>query len=106
MSQQQQGRVVLQVTPEIAAWLRQSMPKVSRLIEDARRDRGPEFVSDCWRRSLRGEPGFFYAREGALALGTPWPEALDLEREAVVACAPHVPAAIVCWRPREAARGT
>jgi hypothetical protein len=104
MSQQQQG-VALQVPPQIAAWLKTSMPRVSRLIEEQRKARGAEFVSHCWRRSLRGEPGWFYAREGALAIGTPWPEALDLEREALKACAPHVPAALVVWSPKGQADG-
>lgn len=53
-------------------WLPLAMPGVSRLMLEKRRLHGDAHVAECWRRSLAGEPGWFFAREGALAIGTPW----------------------------------
>lgn len=54
------------------AWMPSAMPGVAKLIAERRRRLGDAHVTDCIKRGLRGEPGFFFAREGALAVGTPW----------------------------------
>lgn len=54
-------------------WLPTAMPGVARLVAERRRVLGDAHVSECWRRGvLEREPGWFFAREGALAVGTPW----------------------------------
>lgn len=54
------------------ALIRDAMPGVQRLVAEKRRVMGDAWVTDCIRRGLAGEPGYFFAREGALAVGTPW----------------------------------
>jgi hypothetical protein len=57
------------------SWLPQRMPGVARLIAEKRKQLGAEWVNTCWRRGVvEREPGWFYAAEGALAVGTPWPD--------------------------------
>lgn len=53
-------------------WLPGAMPGVARLMAEKRRALGDAHVAECWRRSMAGEPGWFFAREGAIAVGTPW----------------------------------
>lgn len=54
------------------AWLPTAMPGVARLMAQRRRELGDAHVAECWRRGvLQGEPGWFFAREGALAVGAP-----------------------------------
>jgi hypothetical protein len=53
-------------------WLPTAMPGVSKLIGEKRRVLGDAHVNECWRRGMAGEPGWFFAREGAIAIGTPW----------------------------------
>lgn len=53
-------------------WLPTAMPGVARLMAEKRRLLGDAHVAECWRRSLAGEPGWFFAREGMLAVGTPF----------------------------------
>ena len=55
------------------AWLPQQMPGVARLMAEKRRALGHDHVALCWRRGVvEQQPGWFYASEGALAVGTPW----------------------------------
>lgn len=55
------------------AWLPQQMPGVARLLAEKRQTLGAEWVNTCWRRGVvERQPGWFYASEGALAVGTPW----------------------------------
>lgn len=55
------------------AWLPQQMPGVARLMAQRRTELGAAHVTECWRRGVvQCEPGWFFAREGALAVGTPW----------------------------------
>jgi hypothetical protein len=55
------------------AWLPSAMPGVARLMAEKRRLLGDAHVAECWRRGfVEREPGWFFAREGALAVGTPW----------------------------------
>ncbi len=54
------------------ALIRDAMPGVARNIADKRRTLGDAHVNECIKRGLAGEPGWFFAREGAIAIGTPW----------------------------------
>lgn len=53
-------------------WLPAAMPGVAALMREKRKALGPAHVAECWRRGMAGEPGWFFAREGAIAIGTPW----------------------------------
>lgn len=54
-------------------WLPSQMPKVAGLIKTKRAELGDAHVNLCWRRGvLEKQPGWFFAREGALAVGTPF----------------------------------
>lgn len=54
-------------------WLPSAMPGVARLVAEKRRLLGDAHVKECWQRGVvQREPGWFFAREGALAVGTPW----------------------------------
>lgn len=56
-------------------WLPVEMPGVARLVKEKRALLGDAHVAECWRRGvLQREPGWFFAREGALAIGAPWDE--------------------------------
>lgn len=60
-------------------WLPAAMPGVARLMREKRSAFGDAHVDECWRRGvMQLEPGWFFAREGALAVGTPWPEMADV----------------------------
>ena len=55
------------------SWLPAMMPTVARLMAERRAQHGPAHMAECWRRGvLLQEPGWFFAREGALAVGTPF----------------------------------
>jgi hypothetical protein len=55
------------------SWLPQQMPGVTKLVTEKRAKLGNDWVNECWRRGVvEREPGWFFAREGALAVGTPW----------------------------------
>ena len=53
-------------------WLPTAMPGVARLMAEKRKTFGDAWVAECWRRSIAGEAGWFFAREGALTVGTPF----------------------------------
>ena len=53
--------------------LRQQMPETSKWVDAKRVELGKDFVNDCIRRSMKGEPGLFYAMERGHMLGTPFP---------------------------------
>lgn len=53
--------------------LRQQMPETSKWVDAKRVELGKDFVNDCIRRSMKGEPGLFYAMERGHVLGTPFP---------------------------------
>lgn len=56
-------------------WLPEQMPGVAKLMAERRRVLGDAHVSLCWTRGvLEAKPGWFFAREGVLAVGTPWDE--------------------------------
>lgn len=49
------------------------MPTVARLMAEKRRTLGAAHVAECWKRGVTlGQPGWFFAREGPLAVGTPF----------------------------------
>lgn len=55
------------------SWLPAMMPGVQRLMAEKRAAMGAPHVAECWRRGVMlREAGWFYAREGAIAIGTPW----------------------------------
>jgi hypothetical protein len=54
------------------SWLPRLMPTVASLVADKRKEFGAAWVTECWRRGVgMGEPGHFFAAEGALMVGTP-----------------------------------
>lgn len=58
------------------AWLPTAMPKVAEMLREKRAALGDAHVNECWKRGvIDGEPGWFFAREGPIALGTPWEDA-------------------------------
>ena len=55
------------------AALLELMPQVRRLVAEKRQAHGAAHVAMCWKRGVVDlEPGWFFAREGAVAVGTPW----------------------------------
>lgn len=53
------------------SWLPVMMPGVAQKIVERRKAYGNAHVDLCWRKGvIEGEPGWFFAREGALAVGT------------------------------------
>lgn len=60
------------------AWLPAVMPGLAKLMKDRRKEHGAAFINECWTRGMAGEPGWFFAREGVVAIGTPWPAVVDL----------------------------
>jgi len=55
------------------AWLPAMMPGVARLMAERRAQMGAAHVAQCWQRGVvQLEPGWFFAREGAIAVGVPW----------------------------------
>ena len=84
-------------------WLPAQMPGVARLMAEKRKQFGAEHVQLCWRRGVvELQPGWFFAREGALAVGTPWaqPDVANFAALQVTATQ-----ALVVMRPPEAAHG-
>lgn len=57
-------------------WLPSQMPTVAKMLSDKKSELGAEWVNTCWRRGVvEGQPGWFFAAERALAVGTPWADA-------------------------------
>lgn len=61
-----------QATAEVNALIARAMPATASMVRDYRRTLGDAHVTECVRRGLAGEPGYFFAREGTLAVGTAW----------------------------------
>jgi len=53
--------------------LRQQMPRTAEWINRQRAELGKEWVDQCVRRGIKGEPGLFYSFEEGRVIGTPWP---------------------------------
>ena len=61
-------------------WLPAQMPGVVRLVAEKRKLLGNAHVNLCWKNGVELlQPGWFYAREGALTVGTPWPLSAEAE---------------------------
>jgi hypothetical protein len=57
------------------SWLPRMMPGVARLMHEKRSALGDAHVNECWKLGVvQRKPGWFYVREGAIAVGTPWGE--------------------------------
>lgn len=53
-------------------WLPAEMPGVARLVKEKRAQLGNEHVARCWDEGVvQKKPGWLFAREGALSIGTP-----------------------------------
>ncbi len=62
------------------SWLPTQMPRIAAALAEQRRVHGDAWINLCWRRGVtEGIPGWFYAGEGALTVGTPWADATVLE---------------------------
>ena len=51
--------------------MRTAMPTVTEQVEAWRSEYGTKYVNDCIMRSMRGEPGLFFAMENGHVIGTP-----------------------------------
>lgn len=61
------------------SWLPRAMPGVARLMRERRGALGDAHVNECWKRGvLQAESGWFFAREGGLAVGVPWDDLATL----------------------------
>jgi hypothetical protein len=79
-------------------WLPQQMPGVAKLMADKRKAIGSAWVNECWRHGVvEGQPGWFFACEGALMVGTLWP---DAEVLALAHAELHRKAPMVILRPQ------
>lgn len=80
------------------SWLPAHMPGVAKLVAEHKRSDGVAHVNRCWQRGVvEAQPGWFFAREGALAVGTPWPEVADIAGWQITP-----DQALLCLRPVEA----
>lgn len=62
----------MQAASEINSLIAKAMPATAARVREYRARLGDEFVTQCVRRGLAGEAGWFFAREGCLAVGVPW----------------------------------
>ena len=82
-------------------WLPDHMPRVARLMAEQREQWGAEHVALCWRRGvLEHQSGWYFAREGPIAVGVPWDHP-DLVNFAALSAA--VNGALLMMRPPEGA---
>jgi len=55
------------------SWLLAMIPGVVALMADKRAELGQDWIKHCWQCGvIRGVPGYFWAAEGAISVGTPW----------------------------------
>jgi hypothetical protein len=54
-------------------WMPEAMPKVAAEVAKRRALHGTAFVNECIKRGMTGQPGYFFAVEGPLWVGTPDP---------------------------------
>lgn len=53
-------------------WLPAAMPGLAALMAEKRKTMGAAHVAECWKRGvINREPGWLFAREAALSVGTP-----------------------------------
>jgi hypothetical protein len=82
--------------------IQDAMPRVFDIVRRKRAELGDAHVTECQRRGLAGEAGWFYAREGPLAVGRLWPEAWQAEQDAMPAGLAVAGTAFACIRPKGA----
>jgi hypothetical protein len=87
-------------------WMAEHMPRVVALLKEERAAGRGAHVDECWRRGVvGGEPGMFWAREGAVSVGLPpdrapvppevlallaaWPDAVVLMLAGQMVGGPH-----------------
>lgn len=62
-------------------WMQQHVPGVVAQLREWREAGEGAHLNECWRHGVvRLEPGWFFAREGAICLGVPWEPADELLR--------------------------
>ena len=84
-------------------WLPAQMPGVAKLMAEKRAVLGSAHVSLCWKNGVELlQPGWFYAREGALTIGTPWEVSAEAEHVSEVFARTRV---VVVMREPEATDG-
>lgn len=53
-------------------WMAEHMPRVVAMLKEERKAGRGAHIDDCWRRGVvNGEPGLFWASEGAISVGVP-----------------------------------
>lgn len=63
------------------SWMQQHVPGVVAQLREWREAGEGEHLNACWRHGVvRLEPGWFFAREGAICIGVPWEPADELLR--------------------------
>lgn len=83
------------------SWLPAHMPGVAKLVAEHKLSDGAAHVNRCWQRGVvERKPGWFFAREGALAVGVPWPEVADIAGWEITPTQ-----ALLCLRPAEVTHG-
>jgi hypothetical protein len=73
-----EGRATGQMAGGVSSLIASAMPRTASMVKDWRRTMGDAHVTECVRRGLAGEAGWFFAREGAVAVGTPWGDDTDV----------------------------
>ena len=96
-NQRLEGMEGMEKKQSMAALIRTAMPTVMRMVADKRRELGDAHVVECQRRGMAGEAGWFFAREGAVAVGTPWQDDPVIAQFVVGQLGPGQ--AFVCFRP-------
>jgi hypothetical protein len=86
------------------ALIRQAMPKVAAVVETHRQAMGAAHVTECQRRGMAGEPGWFYARQGVITIGAPWQDVWEIEAK-LAAAGGYADAVMVVLRPVAAVEG-
>lgn len=81
------------------SWLPAAMPKVAALMTERRVQMGADHVAACFKAGMDGQPDHFFAREGPLAIGTPF--AADSVAAAWCTQAIKPGQALVMIRPRQ-----
>ena len=55
------------------SWMESFMPGVVSMIKERRAAGLGKHVNECWKRGvIKGEPNWFFAREGSVCIGTPF----------------------------------
>ena len=57
-------------------WMAQFMPRVVAMLGEYRAKGHGAHIDECWRQGVRlQQPGWFYARENGVSVGTPFSQA-------------------------------